>query len=490
MTVYLVGAGPGDPGLITVRGAEVLRRAQVVVHDRLVDVSLLELAPSQAERIDVGKRPGGPVDQVRINELLVERGRRGLEVVRLKGGDPFVFGRGGEEAQALLEAGVDFEVVPGVSAAFAVPAYAGVPVTHRGLATSVTVVTGHSRQALDEGVDWGALARVGGTVVILMGVAHRAEIASRLMGAGRPSDTPVVAVSWGTRSDQRTLRTTLAELGEIEVSTPATLVIGPVAALDLAWFEARPLLGWRVVVTRTRQQASALAERLRASGAVPVELPVIEIGPPADGGESLRDVASRLAAYDWVVFTSANAVESLFASLRDARAFGAARVAAIGPGTAGALAERGVVADLVPARYVAEGLLEEFPAPSGGARVLLPRAAEARDVLPDGLRRVGWRVEVVEAYRTGRTSPTAAALDAARAADAVTFTSSSTVTGFLEVAGADRVPPVVACIGPVTAETARQAGLKVDVVADSHTIDGLVEALAGVAAGRGRPGGS
>jgi uroporphyrinogen III methyltransferase/synthase len=489
MTVYLVGAGPGDPGLITRRGAEVMGRAEVVVHDRLADPSLLDLAPPGSERIDVGKRPGAPFDQDRINDLLVERGRRGEEVVRLKGGDPFVFGRGGEEAHALQEAGIDFEVVPGVSAAVAAPAYAGVPVTHRGLATSFTVVTGHSRQALDEGVDWESLARVGGTIVVLMGVAHRAEIAARLMAGGRPRDTPVVAVSWGTRPDQQSTRTTLEALGAAEVAPPATIVIGPVAGLDLAWFERRPLLGWRVVVTRTRDQASALAERLRGVGAAPVELPVIEVGPPADGGVALRAAAERLASYEWVVFTSANAVEALSVALRDARAFGSAKVAAIGPGTAAALAERGVIADLVPDRFVAESLLEEFPAPTPGAAVLLPRADRARDVLPAGLRRAGWSVDVVDAYHTGRGRPSKEALVDARAADAVTFTSSSTVAGFLEIVGPDALPPVVACIGPVTADTARRAGVSVDVVADTHTVDGLVSALVEHAGGRSRPGG-
>ncbi len=489
VTVYLVGAGPGDPGLLTVRGAEVLARADVVVHDRLADPSLLGLAPSRAERIDVGKSPGAPVAQDHINAVLVSRARAGQTVVRLKGGDPFVFGRGGEEAQALRDAGVDFEVVPGVTAAVAAPAYAGVPLTHRGLSASFTVVTGHSRHALDHEVDWGSLARIGGTIVVLMGVAHRAEIARRLISGGLAGQTPVLAVRWGTRPSQRSVRTSLAGLGEVELEPPATIVIGAVAGLDLAWFERRPLLGLKVAVTRARGQAPALVQRLRDRGAEAVEVAVIEIGEPADGGQQLRAAVARLATYDWVVFTSANAVASLMGLLRDARDLGRARLAAIGPGTAAALGEHRLQADLVPERFVAEALLEAFPPPGeGGGRVLLPRAAAAREVLPEGLRAMGWEVDVVEAYRTGRPRPSPGALASLAGADAVAFTSSSTVTGFLEVAGPGAVPPVVACIGPITAATARDAGLHVDVVAEDHSLDGLVAALVSALAGRGVAG--
>src|SRR5437667_11767597 len=268
MTVYLVGAGPGDPGLLTVRGAEVLSRAEGVVYDRLSVRSWLDLAPARAERISVGKARGdATVPQHEINALLVERGRAGQLVVRLKGGDPFVFARGGEEAAALLEAGIPFEVVPGITSAVAVPAFAGVPVTHRGLSTSFTVVTGHEDPWAAKDTDWDAVARVGGTIVVLMGVATRAEIAERLMAAGLPADTPVAAVRWGTRPEQRTIRTTLGQLGTVELEPPVTLVVGAVAALDLRWFEARPLFGRRVVVTRAREQASDLVERLHRFGA-------------------------------------------------------------------------------------------------------------------------------------------------------------------------------------------------------------------------------
>ena len=478
MTVYLVGAGPGDPGLLTVRGAEVLAGADVVVHDRLAEASLLELTPPGAERIDVGKSPGAPIAQDAINAILVDRGRAGLEVVRLKGGDPFVFGRGGEEAVALLEAGVPFEVVPGVSAAIAVPAYAGVPVTHRGLSTSFTVVTGHSRHQVDNETDWEALARVGATIVVLMGVAHRGEIAGRLVAAGMPPDTPVAAVRWGTRPGQRTLRTTLADLGGVELEPPVTMVIGRVAALDLDWFESRPLFGRQVVVTRARAQASGLVDRLRRLGADALELATIEIGDPADGGAALRAAAADVGDYGWVCFTSTNAVERLFACLRDARALGRARVAAVGPGTAEALAARGVAADLVPARSLAESLVDAFP--TGPGRALLPQAAGARPVLADGLTAKGWRVDAVEAYRTRPAAPSSDDLAAAAKADAIAFTSSSTVEHWLAVAGPGSTPPVVACIGPVTAETATRHGLPVAVVAADHTVDGLVAALVDV----------
>ena len=473
MTVYLVGAGPGDPGLLTRRGAELLASADVVVHDRLSEISLLDLAPAGAERVDVGKSPGAPVAQEEINALLVERGLRGQCVVRLKGGDPFVFGRGGEEAQALADAGVPFEVVPGISAAVAVPAYAGIPVTHRTLSTSFTVVTGHSRHAVDDDVDWDALARAADTIVVLMGVAHRADIAGRLQAGGLPASTPVAAVRWGTRPGQRTVRTTLGELGEVTLEPPVTIVIGKVASLDLRWFEGRVLFGRRVVVTRARAQASSLVEKLRALGAETIELPTIEIAEPADGGAALR--AAAPAAYDWVVLTSVNAVERTFAGLRDARAFGAAQVAAVGPGTAGALAARGVVADLVPESAVAEALVEAFPA--GAGRVLLPQAAAARPVLAEGLRAKGWTVDAVEAYRTVPARPGEEALAAAAKADAIAFTSSSTVMSWLALGAT--LPPVVACIGPVTAATAAEHGVPVTVVATEHSVEGLVDALVG-----------
>lgn len=476
MTVYLVGAGPGDPGLLTVRGRDVLRRADVVLYDRLSVASLLDLAPESAELISVGKTPKAPsTPQAEINRLLVEKGGEGLTVVRLKGGDPFVFSRGGEEAAVLAEAGVPFEIVPGVSSAIAAPAYAGVPVTHRGVATSFTVVTGHEDPWAATETDWDAVARIGGTIVVLMGVATRGEIARRLIAAGRDPDTPIASVQWGTRPEQRTIRTTLGALGSDDIASPAVIVIGDVARLDLAWFERRPLFGRRIVVTRPRHQAGRLSELLVEAGAEPVEVPTIEIVDPADPG-ALVSAAGRAATYDWIVFASGNAVDRFVPLLRDARELGPARIAAIGTGTARSLSGFRLVPDLVPARAVAEALVEEMPA--GPGRVLLPQARDARPVLAEGLLAKRWTVDVVEAYATVPASPGAALLGRAAAADAIAFTSASTVTGFLAAAGRDAFPPAVACIGPITADAARGAGVKVDVVADEHSLHGLVDALA------------
>ena len=482
MTVYLVGAGPGDPGLLTVRGAEVLRAADVVVHDRLADASLLDLAPAAARRIDVGKAPGGPVHQDEINGVLIAEGRAGRTVVRLKGGDPFVFGRGGEEALALRAAGVAFEVVPGITSAIAVPAYAGVPVTHRGLSTSFTVVTGHSRHAVDRETNWSALAQAGDTIVVLMGVAHRGLIAERLMEGGLAADTPVVAVHWGTRPEQRTTRVRLDELGATPLEPPVTLVVGAVAGLDLSWYEQRPLFGRKVVVTRARAQSPGLVQRLLALGARPVEIPTIRIDPPADRGAALDAGVEGLRSgrYDWVVFTSANAVSALLDRVTDLRVLAGVKIAAVGSGTAAALGSYRLVADLVPERQLAAGLVEVFPGPGRpGAGVLFPRAAAGRDVLPDGLRAAGWVVDVVEAYQTVPVEAGDDLKAAAAAADAVCFTSASTVTGFVEACGAGALPGVVVCIGPVTADAARAEGLRVDGVADPHTLDGLIDALVG-----------
>jgi len=480
VTVYLVGAGPGDPGLLTRRGAELLAQADVVVHDRLSAAELLDLAPPSAERVDVGKAPRHHrMTQDQINALLVERGQAGQRVVRLKGGDPFVFARGSEEAQALADAGVAYEVVPGITSALAVPAYAGIPVTQRFSSTSFTVVTGHEDPASGDGtVDWDAVARIGGTIVILMGVGRWPQIAGRLMDAGRSPDTPAAAVRWGTRPSQHTTRATLATLSDHPLEAPSVIVVGPVAAEELSWYEGRSLFGRRVVVTRARAQASALTDLLRDLGAEVVESPVIEVVDPADGGVALRDAIDRVGPIDWLVFTSPNGVARTFAHLPDGRMLAGVRVAAVGTGTAEALAERRIVADLVPERFVAEGLLDVFPAPpDDGGRVLLATAEGARPVLADGLRAAGWKVEVVDAYRTVAVTPDDVTLAAIHGADAVTFTSSSTVTNFCQAVGVDRVPPIVASIGPVTSATARNLGLTVTAEADPHTIDGLVAAL-------------
>ncbi|MBX3285323.1 MAG: uroporphyrinogen-III C-methyltransferase [Actinobacteria bacterium] len=480
MTVYLVGAGPGDPGLLTRRGAELLGRADVVVHDRLSAPELLDLAPPEAERIDVGKAPNHHrMTQAEINELLVQQGRAGRTVVRLKGGDPFVFARGSEEAHALAAAAVPYEVVPGITSALAAPASAGIPVTQRFSSTSFTVVTGHEDPASGEGsVDWEAVARVGGTLVILMGVGRWPAIARRLLAGGLAPETPTAAVRWGTRPDQQTTRATLATLGDHELEAPSVIVVGDVAAERLDWFERRPLAGRRVVVTRARAQASHLAGRLRELGADVVEAPAIAVGPPADGGAALAAAVARVGEFDWLVLTSTNGVAATFDLVPDVRALAGVGVAAVGPGTVEALAARRVVADLVPERFVAEGLLAAFPGPPpGGGRVLLAQAAAARPVLAEGLAAAGWAVEAVEAYRTVAVAPDEVTLDRVAGADAVTFTSSSTVDHLLAAMGDRPLPPVVASIGPVTSATARDHGLEVAVEAAAHTVDGLVDAL-------------
>lgn len=483
MTVYLVGAGPGDPGLLTVRAAELLARAEVVIHDRLAEASLLDQAPAAAVRIDVGKSPGGPIDQAGINALLVEHGRAGRMVVRLKGGDPFVFGRGGEEAAALIEAGITFEVVPGISSAIAAAAYAGIPVTHRGLSTSFTVVTGHSRHSVDSEINWTSLAQAGDTIIVLMGVSHRAEIARRLIAAGRPAATPVACIRWGTRPDQLTIRTTLAGLGEAPLEAPVAIVIGEVAGLDLAWFERRPLFGRTVVVTRARAQSPGLVAALVAQGAQVLEVPTIAIAPPLDGGVAL---AAAVAArpWDWLVLTSVNAVDAVFAHVQDARALHGVKVAVVGAATAEALRQRGVVADLVPPKANAESLLAAFPAvPSQGGRVLLPQADRARPVLARGLAEASWEVEVVDAYRTVSVPVPPPLLERALAADAICFTSGSTVENWVAAAGR-LTPPMVASIGPVTTAAAQRLGVTVTCEATEASVDGLVAALLSAVAGR------
>jgi uroporphyrinogen III methyltransferase/synthase len=481
MTVFLVGAGPGDPGLLTRRGAELLATAEVVVHDRLANPVLLDLAPADAVRISVGKAPGDvEATQEQINAVLVEHGSTGRRVVRLKGGDPFVFGRGGEEAEALLAAGIPFEVVPGITSAIAAPAYGGIPVTHRGLSTNVTIVTGHEDPEKGRtDVEWEALAKVGGTLVILMGAARLGDIAARLMVGGLAPDTPVAAVRNGTRPDQHTVRATLATVTDAGVRAPSAIVVGDVAALDLAWFETRPLFGRSVVVTRAREQASELRVQLESLGAEVLELPAIRV-------ETMAFELPHLHRYAWLVFTSANGVRAFFeqgldAAGLDARALGGIRLAAIGPGTAAALAARGLRPDLVPDRFVAESLLEGFPAPgTPGERVLLARAEQARDVLPEGLGERGHTVDVLAVYRTVPAEPEPRVLERIRTGDvdAWTFTSSSTVDNFVDAVGTlPDLQPTVVSIGPVTSQTARTRGLRVDAEADPHTIAGLVQAV-------------
>jgi uroporphyrinogen III methyltransferase/synthase len=483
VTVYLVGAGPGDPGLMTRRSLELIASADAILYDRLIPPGALDGARADADLRYVGKEPGGhSMAQDEINALLVELGRSREVVVRLKGGDPFVFGRGGEEAQALAEAGVPFEVVPGVTAGVAAPAYAGIPVTHRDDASAVAFVTGHEDPEKPESaLDWAALAAFPGTLVLYMGVRNLAGIAERLMAAGRAADEPVAVVERGTLPDQRAVTGTLADIArrvsEAGLKPPAITLVGPVARLreELRWLERRPLFGRTVVVTRARAQASGLAARLAALGAHVVEAPAIRIEPrpPAE----VDPVVGRIADYPFVIVTSPNGATLLAQSLErnglDARALAGAAVAAIGPGTAAELRRSGVRADVVPPRSIAESLVEALAElPVTGKRVLVARAAEARDVLPEALVERGAEVEILPLYDTVAEPPG----ELLGAADYVTFTSSSTVRFFLENASIPNGARVVS-IGPVTSETARGLGLQVDVEAKQHDVDGLVDAL-------------
>ncbi len=473
MTVYLVGAGPGDPGLLTRRGARLLARADVVLHDRLVSPGILDLVPTSAELIDVGKDPdaaaGETARQEQIIKLLIEHGRRSQVVVRLKGGDPFLFGRGGEETEALTGAGIPWQVVPGVTSAFGVPASVGIPVTQRGLASSVTVVTGRVGDSGLGAPDWTALARAGGTLVILMGMTGRAAIAEALVAGGRPADTPVAVIERGTTASQRVERTTLDRLGQVELGSPAVIVVGDVAALGQEVPGGQfggPLSGRTVVATRSGSRAKNLVDALERAGAEVVELPLTRQVDAADGGAALRAAADAVWSYGWVVLTSVNAVNRFMAELRDARALSPVRVAAVGPATADALRLAGVEPDLVPAEHSARGLVEEFaPAAGSGAwRILFPCADLAPDTIPDGLRQKGWHVDRVEAYRTVPVSaPDPGVLARVARADAVAFTASSSVHAFVALRGPDGepvpVPGHVVCIGPTTAAAARAAGL-------------------------------
>ncbi len=513
-TVYLIGAGPGDPGLITVRGRELLETSDVVVYDRLAHPTLLRHARPEAEKVYVGKSSAHhAMKQPDINALLIDRALKGRSVARLKGGDPFVFGRGGEEAEECRAAGVPFEIVPGVTSAIAAPAYAGIPVTHRDAASSFAVVTGHERDDAGEAGtrapgaaegrrNWAKIAHAADTLLFLMGVEALPEISARLQEHGRSADTPVALVQWGTWTRQRVVTGTLGsivdEVKRAGLTPPAVCVVGEVVRLreSLRWFDdvrTRPLFGRRVLVTRAREQASALSDLLIARGAEPVEFPVIKIEPVTDTAQ-LDAALAGLGGYDWVVFTSANAVPVVAARLealgRDGRAFAGTKIAAIGPATAESLRRLlGLRADFVPREAVAEGLLADWPdAEMAGKRVLVPRALEAREILPDRLRDRGAIVDVIPVYETVLDDSEAESLRVQirkGEIDAITFTSSSTVRNFARAMSdsaseeAVRLPAacIVAAIGPVTAETARELGLELAIVAAEHTIPGLVAAL-------------
>jgi uroporphyrinogen III methyltransferase/synthase len=483
--VYLVGAGPGDPGLITVKGRKILERADSILYDHLASERLLDLAPTHAERVYVGKkRAAHEATQEEITAMLIERARRGQTVVRLKGGDPFIFGRGGEEMEALTAAGVAFEIVPGVTTPLGLAAYSGVPLTHREHTSAVTFVTGHSV----EEIDW---SKVGAseTIVLFMGLINFPAIACELIKHGRSAETPAMAVRWATRPDQQTIVGTLGDLAaRIEkagLKPPATIVIGEVVALRerFNWFEKLPLFGKRIIVTRDRRQSSMLAEPLEALGAEILFVPVIEIADPEASGP-LDQAIQSLASYDWLIFTSVNGVrhfvEALDRSERDLRSL-RAKICAIGSSTGAAVEALHLRVDVMPEKYVAESLLEALAGEDlKDKRILLPRAAVARDLVPVTLRERGAVVDVVEAYRTIIPADAAARAKEALAhkPDWITFTSSSTVTNLLAVTGKEALAGIkVASIGPVTSATAREAGLTVDVEAEPHMIEGLVDAI-------------
>lgn len=497
--VYLVGAGPGDPKLITVKGAECLRKADVVIYDRLAGHRLLALARPGAEIIYVGKSPDRhTLKQAEINRLLVEKAREEKAVVRLKGGDPFVYGRGGEEAESLVEAGIPFEIVPGVTSAVAVPAYAGIPVTHRNCTSTLAVITGNEDPSKESpGIAWDKIATGAGTLVFLMGMANLPAIARRLVENGRSPQTPVALVRWGTRPEQQTLTGTLENIHEkvmaAEFKNPAVIVVGEVVSLreKLNWYERKPLFGKRVLVTRSREQASVLSEAIEEAGGEPLEFPTIRVVEPEDYAPLDRAIG-ELNTFDWIIFTSVNGVQAFFQRLRhhckDVRELYRARLCAIGPKTREALENYGLLVETVPGEYRAEKIIEALrDKVAAGTKILLPRADIARKVLPEALKQMGANVTEVTAYRT-----VAGNGDSARVREMlkhgeihlVTFTSSSTVHNLVKMLNAPNLEALLkgvtmACIGPVTAGTARDLGLKVDLVAEEYTIEGLMRAVLG-----------
>lgn len=495
--VYLVGAGPGDPGLITVKGRRCIEMADVVIYDYLAAPALLKLAPQTAEVIYVGKKGGDhTLSQEGINALIVEKALTGAVVARLKGGDPYIFGRGGEEAQVLAEKGIPFEVVPGVTSAIAAAAYAGIPLTHRDFTSTVAFVTGHENPEKDaSSIDWAALAKGIGTLVFLMGVKNLPHITQQLIANGKPADTPVALVRWGTTPGQvtveGTLSTIVARVEAAKLKAPAITVVGEVVRLrsTLDWFSTRPLMGKTIVVTRSREQASDLVERLTGLGADCLECPTIKVVPPEDDAP-LAQAMDRLDTYDWLIFTSVNGVkfffEKLFETGRDVRALGRMRTCAIGPVTADCLLDHGLRTDILPETFRAESVIAAFSKEDvKGKKVLLPRALEARTILPEELTRMGARVDEVPVYRTLQDRGNVAELIerlAANEIDMITFTSSSTAKNFKALLPVERSAQLlknvtIAAIGPITADTAQALGMRAHLVADTYTIPGLCNAI-------------
>ncbi len=496
MKVYLIGAGPGDAGLLTLKGRDALASAGTVIYDALANEALLAHTHPDAERIYVGKVAGNhALPQEEINALLIRKAKEGGIVARLKGGDPYIFGRGGEEAEALRAAGVPFEEIPGISSTVAAPAYAGIPLTHRDYASSVTIITGHESPDKPGSVhNWQALASSASTLVFVMGMKNLPDIARNLIEAGMDAATPAALVYRGTTPYQRSLVAPLGQLpraaADAGFSNPSVIVVGKVCALreTLGWFEQRPLYGKTVVVTRAREQASGLAARLEELGARVIQCPTIEIRP-LDDYSSLDRALAAPGEYQWVIFTSVNGVKHFWRRLeqagRDTRALGPCKVAAIGPATAEALRTRGIEPDLVPEKYMAEGVVADLLAqgPVSGMRILLPRAAKARDVLPDELRKAGATVDVIPVYETipaaDRKEEVLTGLRE-RSIDCVTFGSSSTVENFLSLFSAETLATSgarIAAIGPITAATLAKRGIPCHIQPDEYTIPALVAAV-------------
>jgi uroporphyrinogen III methyltransferase / synthase len=497
-TVYLIGAGPGDPGLITVKGLELIRSSDVIVYDYLASGQFLQEAGPDAELIYVGKKgKDHTLEQTQINDLLVQKARQGKTVARLKGGDPYVFGRGGEEAEELVAAGIPFEVVPGVTSAVAAPAYAGIPVTHRDHASMVTFITGHEDPTKeDSALDWEVLARNPGTLVFLMGVRNLPAISDGLIRHGKSPDTQAALIRWGTTPQQVSLVARLADIPEADdkrgIKPPAVLVVGSVATLHdkLGWFEKKPLFGKSILITRSRKQSKRMAEKISEHGGRPVSFPTIDMEPPEDF-LPLDDCIRRIGDFDWIIFTSVNGVEFFFRrffELRaDIREMAGPKMGAIGPVTAESLRKLGLKVDLLAGEFRAEGILARFePDEVRGKKFLIPRAEKARDVLPEGLTQMGGQVEVVPVYRTV-VPPHSEVADIReqlqhKSIDAITFTSSSTATHFVDMLGAEDAQRltqgiVVASIGPITTRTIEACGMTVQVEAPVYTVDGLVKAL-------------
>ncbi len=492
--VYLVGAGPGDEGLITVKGLDCIKEAEVIVYDHLANAALLSHAPETAEKIYVGKKEGEhTLPQGEINRLLVKKAEKGKTVVRLKGGDPFIFGRGGEEAEFLFQAGIEVEIVPGVTSAVAAPAYAGIPLTHRRVTSTLGFITGHQDPAKEEsGIAWEKVSTGLGTLVFLMGVKNLPGIVKRLLNHGRSGDTPVALIRQGTLPDQETVVSSLSSIvEEVErrkLRPPAVIVVGEVVRLrdKLKWFEKKPLLGRRILVTRARAQAGMLSRQLRAEGAKVIEFPTIKISSPRsyeELDEALRDIGN----YRWIIFTSSNGVEYFMKRLRekekDLRYLAPCRIGAIGKVTAKTLRDYGINPDFVPREYSSEGIIKEFPEKDlSGQRILIPRAEVAPPELPQSFTRQGAEVNVVSAYRTTRVKSPAVALLDREGIDLITFTSSSTVKNLMRMLDGEELTRMkekskVAAIGPVTARTAREWGFEVAIMPKKYTIDALVEAI-------------